>query len=86
MTNPATIEELRRLLDAAGARPGSYAIQELGEGEINGIGFLDGAWCTYYSERGSYNGIRRFPTEAAAIEAFLDRIRPILADDGVVVP
>jgi hypothetical protein len=86
MSNPTTIEDLRKLLDSAGVQPGRYVIQELGEGDVEGIGFLDGSWCTYFSERGSYNNIHRYPSEAAAIDAFLVTLRPMFASKGITIP
>lgn len=81
-----TVEQLRKYLNDLGVPDGSYVIQELGIGEVEGIGFLDGAWCTYYSERGKYRNVKRFATEALAIENFLNTLRPQLAEEGIVLP
>lgn len=83
---PNTIGELRAFLDEAGVPEGSYVIQELGIGDVSGIGYLDGAWSTYYSERGAYRGVRRYASESEAISAFLSIIRKQLAADGFKLP
>jgi hypothetical protein len=55
-----------------------YVIQELGEGEVDGIGFIDGAWTTYYSERGQYRNRRIYETEDEAVEEFLTTVRALM--------
>jgi hypothetical protein len=55
-----------------------YVIQDLGEGEVDGIGFIDGTWTTYYSERGQYRNRRIYEKEEEAVEAFLTTIRALM--------
>jgi len=57
-----------------------YVIQELGAGEAYGIGFLDGAWTTYFSERGGYGNRRSFATEEEAVDAFLVKMREVVRE------
>ena len=81
------IEQLRSYLERHQVPEDLYVIQELGEGEVDGIGFLDGGWCTYYSQRGEYSHIERFDTEEAAVASFLDRMRLLMrSEHGVVLP
>lgn len=81
------IEQLRNHLQRHQVPEDFYVIQELGEGEVDGIGYLDGAWCTYFSQRGEYSHIVRYETEDAAVAAFLDRMRMLmLAERGVALP
>jgi len=61
-----TLDEMKAYLDAHGAEP-CYTIGGLGGGEIDGIEYFDGAWYTYFSERGSKNSYRQWPTEEDAV-------------------
>ena len=77
-----TLEELRAYLDQAGVPVGSYVIQDLGGGEVEGIGFIDGRWCTYFSERGSYRQVQAYNSEEEAVAAFLTALRLTLRSTG----
>lgn len=55
-----------------------YVINDLGGGEVNGIGLLNNYWCTYYSERGKYSDIEKYENEDHACRAFSEKIRRIL--------
>lgn len=82
-----TIEALKAYLIQHQVPEHLYVIQSLGAGEVGGIGFIDGAWCTYYSERGEYRDRQAYPTEAAAVAAFLEQLRELLlAEHGQVLP
>lgn len=45
-----------------------YSHGGLGHGDILGIECVDGAWCTYFSERGSKGDYKALPSEADAVE------------------
>lgn len=81
-----TLEDLKRHLERHGVPEDLYVIQELGIGEVRGIGFLDGRWCTYYSERGSYRQVQPYDTEEAAVDAFLGELTEVLRGRGVALP
>ncbi|WP_370313038.1 hypothetical protein [Sagittula sp.] len=69
-----TVEEMKAYLAAHGVEDGSvYTHGGLGAGEIDGIEFIDGAWHTYFSERGSKNNYRRWNSEAEAVAWMLPR-------------
>ncbi|MCE2657481.1 MAG: hypothetical protein ACOVQT_04145 [Rubrivivax sp.] len=82
-----TIDELKTYLQQHQVPEHLYVIQELGAGEVDGVGFIDGAWTTYYSERGAYRHRQAYATEAAAVDAFLQQLRELLqAEYGQVLP
>ncbi|MBT9489198.1 MAG: hypothetical protein IV093_16970 [Rubrivivax sp.] len=82
-----TLQDLRTYLQTHQVPEDFYVIQELGEGDVDGIGFLDGAWCTYYSQRGSYWHIKQYDSEDAAVAAFLARMRELMAAElGITLP
>lgn len=45
-----------------------YSHGGLGRGDILGIECVDGAWCSYFSERGSKGDYKALPSEADAVE------------------
>lgn len=57
-----------------------YAINGLGGGDAEGIGFIDNSWCGYYSERGSYRDIERYESEDIACRSFAQEIRVLMKD------
>jgi hypothetical protein len=82
-----TLESLKAYLQLHQVPDYLYVIQELGAGEVDGIGFIDGAWTTYYSERGEYRHRQTYATEADAVDAFLQQLRELLqAEHGLVLP
>lgn len=82
-----TLEELPAYLQQHQVPEDFYVIQELGEGEVDGIGFLDGSWCTYYSQHGQYDQMKRYDTEEAAVADFVARMRRLMAaEHGTTLP
>jgi hypothetical protein len=73
-----TIQHMKAYLKFHQVPEELYVIQELGEGEVDGIGFIDGAWTTYYSERGQYRNRRTYETEEEAVAAFLVTMRELM--------
>ncbi len=58
-----------------------YVIDELGGGEVDGIGKIDGRWASYYSERGKKRDIKYFDTENEACEALIKEVSEIIKED-----
>jgi len=64
-----------------------YVIDELGAGEVVGIGKIDGRWTNYYSERGKKRSIKYFDSEDEACEALIKKIsRRIEQETGKPLP
>ncbi|MEM6596398.1 MAG: hypothetical protein AAF672_16540 [Pseudomonadota bacterium] len=69
-----TLEEMIRHFEEHGVAPETvFTIGGLGGGEIDGIEQIDGAWWTYFSERGSKNNYRRWDAEEDAVAYIRDR-------------
>jgi hypothetical protein len=67
--------ELREILNQEGFNPDSYDLEGGLLPEKYTLAEEAGTWSVYYSERGLQTGKRTFPTEAAACEYFLDKMR-----------
>ena len=64
-----------------------YVIDELGGGEVVGVGKIEGRWATYYSERGKKRSIKYFHTEDEACEALIKKVsRRIKKETGTPLP
>ncbi len=64
-----------------------YVLEGLGVGEAEGIGVVDGAWATYYSEHGMHGNLRVHDSEDAACRAFIAIIRErMLRLNGIDLP
>jgi hypothetical protein len=69
-----TVTEMKKYLARHGVEDGSvYTHGGLGGGEIDGIEEIDGVWHTYFSERGSKNNFRAWPSEEDAVEYIVAR-------------
>jgi hypothetical protein len=78
-----TVDEMRVYLDSHGAIAGyHYVIDGLGGGEVDGICQQDGAWHTYFSERGERRQMRRWASEAEACAHLIERARAYAEETG----
>ena len=66
MAEPKNTAELVRKLQALGVPDHRYTIGGFGAGEVDGIEQVNGVWCTYYSERGMRNDLKRWRSEEEA--------------------
>ena len=65
------IEHMKKYFEEQKVPEWYYVIDELGGGEVDGIGCIDGRWATYYSERGEKRNIKFYGTEDEACEALI---------------
>ncbi len=72
------LNDLRKWLVDNNVPEHEYVINELGGGESDGVGFIDNSWCTYYSQRGHYENIKKYESEDAACRAFAEWIRYLM--------
>lgn len=64
-----------------------YVINELGGGEVDGIGNIDGQWTTYYSERGKMRNVKNFENEDEACRVLIKLVsRRIEVETGNPLP
>lgn len=64
-----------------------YVIDELGGGEVDGVGQIDGRWATYYSERGKKRNIKYFNNEDEACQALIKMVsRRVEVETGKPLP
>lgn len=69
-----TLKEMTDFLASHGVYEDElYSIGGLGGGEIDGIELIDGVWHTYFSERGSKNSIKKWNSEAEAVQYIVVR-------------
>ncbi len=67
---------MKAYLAAHGVKDGEfYTHGDLGAGEIDGIEEIEGVWQTYFSERGSKNSYRQWPSEEEAVDFIMRRAR-----------
>ncbi len=72
------LNDLRKWLIENNVPKYHYVINELGAGEADGVGFINNYWCTYYSERGQYESIKKYKSEDEACLAFERIIRRVM--------
>lgn len=64
-----------------------YVIDDLGGGEVDGVGIIDGRWATYYSERGKKRNIKYFDSEDEACRALVKLVsRRVEVETGLCLP
>ncbi len=81
------IEEMKQFFDQNDVSHWYYVIDELGPGEVDGIGKIDGKWATYYSERGKKRNVHFFDDEDAACRAMVLLVSErVEAENGAPLP
>lgn len=81
------LDDVRRWLAVHQVPERWYVLGGLGAGEAEGIGVVDGAWATYYSEHGTYGDLQVHDSEDAACRTFIATIRQrMLRLNGIDLP